>query len=382
MLEQGLGDCHTKLANYGCYTASQWKNWTLVYSLFVLDGLLPKEHMRCWQAFVLACKFLTRPVITALELQKADLMLLQFCEKFEQLYGKLKLKPNMHLQGHLKQCVLDYGPIYNFWCFSFERFNGILSSFKTNNRCIEIQLMRKLLSDHLISTTSLPNEFEEHFLPVFSHHLTNTAEKIIDIVKLGPKLINAAISNNLLEIDWRMLEREVYLPRFHKVRALDEDELSSLHFVYKAMYGNVITNLDCLAKTVRRFGSVVIGPEKFGSKLECRSLKSARIVASWTDDHGLIRPDAGLRPGKVDCFVQHTLKIGSESQQHVFVLVDWYTDDENKDKYGKPVEIWRKTFLPGGPSRYLPVATILSKFVVASTFEDKVVIVPLNRTFS
>ena len=85
---------------------------------------------------MLACKFLSRPVITFVELQKADLMLLQFCQKFERLYGKSKVKPNMHLHGHLKECVLDYGPVYNFWCFSFERFNGILSSFK-NNRCFE-----------------------------------------------------------------------------------------------------------------------------------------------------------------------------------------------------------------------------------------------------
>ena len=70
--------------------------------------------------------------------------------------------------------------------------------------------------------------------------------------------------------------------------------------------------------------------------------------------------------------------IESHSQQHVFALVDWYVKDDDKDKYGKPVEIWRKTFLPGRPSRYLPVA----KFVVASTFEDKIVIAPLNRTFS
>ena len=205
-------------ANYGCYTASQWKNWTLVYSLFVLNGLLPEEHMRCWQAFVLACKFLTRPVITALELQKADLMLLQFCEKFEQLYGKSKVKPNMHPHGHLKECVLDYGPIYNFWCSSFERFNSILSSFKTNNGCIEIQLMRKLLSDHLISSASLPNEFEEHFLTIFAHQLMNIAENITDIVKLGRNLMNAALSLNFLETDWRKLKLEFYLPRFHKVR--------------------------------------------------------------------------------------------------------------------------------------------------------------------
>lgn len=66
----------------------------------------------------------------------ADSMLLLFCQKFERLHGKSKVKPNMHLHGHLKECVLDYGPVYNFWCFSFERFNGILNSFK-NNRCFE-----------------------------------------------------------------------------------------------------------------------------------------------------------------------------------------------------------------------------------------------------
>ena len=118
---------------------------------------------------------------------------------------------------------------------------------------------------------------------------------------------------------------------------------------------------------MRRFGNIFIGPEKFGSRLECRSLRSARIIAKWADNEGLISPCAGLRPGRVDCFIQHTLKIGLQSQQHVFALVDWYVEDESKDKYGKPVEIWRKGFLPGGPSRFLPVPRIFSKFVVAST---------------
>ena len=379
----GLGRLPHKIsANYGCYTASQWKNWTLVYSLFVLDGLLPEEHMRCWQAFVLACKFLTRPVISALELEKADLMLVQLCQKFEHLYGKSEVKPNMHLLGHLKECVLDYGPIYNFWCFSFERFNGILCSFKTNNRSIEIQLMRKLLSDHFSLSASLPSEFEENFLSMFSRHTINSADSLTDIVKLGPKLMKAALSSNLLEIDWKTLESEVHLPPFHKLRTLDSDDLSSLLVVYKSMYGEVITSVSCLSKTVRRFGSIIIGPEKFGSKHECRSLRSARITASWTDNHGSISPESGVRPGKVDCFIQHTLKIASQSQQHVFALVDWYIEDESKDTYGKPVEVWKKAFLPGGPSRFLPVSRIYSKFVVASVSVDKLVIVPLNRTFS
>ena len=194
--------------------------------------------------------------------------------------------------------------------------------------------------------------------------------------------MNAALASYLLAIDWKSLEVDVHLPRFHKVRSLDSDELSSLLSVYQSLYGQSITSISSLAKTARRFGSLIIGQEKFGSRRECRSLRSARVIASWTDDQGLICPCAEPRPGRVDCFLQHTVKIGEQNQQHVFALVDWHDVDEDKEKYGKPVEVWKKAFLPGGPSRYLPVARIYCKFAVAASYEDKVVIIPLNRTFS
>jgi len=43
--------------------------------------------------------------------------------------------------------------------------------------------------------------------------------------------------------------------------------------------------------------------------------------------------------------------------------------------------VW-KAILLGGPSRFLPVGRIFSEFVVASTFEGQLVIVPLNDTFT
>ena len=36
----------------------------------------------------------------------------------------------------------------NFWCFSFERFNGIIGNEPTNNKSIEVQLMKQFLSDN------------------------------------------------------------------------------------------------------------------------------------------------------------------------------------------------------------------------------------------
>ena len=76
------------------------------------------------------------------DLQKVDMVLMHFCRRFGQLYGKEAITPNMHLHAHLRECIQDYGPIYSFWLFSFERYNGMLGNFPNNQRSIEIQLMR------------------------------------------------------------------------------------------------------------------------------------------------------------------------------------------------------------------------------------------------
>ena len=40
----------------------------------------------------------------------------------------------MYLHFQLYDCILDYGPIYSFWCFAFERYNGMLGSYPTNSQ--------------------------------------------------------------------------------------------------------------------------------------------------------------------------------------------------------------------------------------------------------
>ena len=79
----------------------------------------------------------TCPSFLKLEnVQSAHLFLVQFAKRVEELYGKESLTPNVHLHMHLRECLLDYGP-HIFWCFSFERYNGILGSYHTNKKEIE-----------------------------------------------------------------------------------------------------------------------------------------------------------------------------------------------------------------------------------------------------
>ena len=102
--------------------------------MFVLRGVLPQADYVCWQTFVSACFFLCRREITSLDLAKVDRLMLKFCQKYEQLYGKLVITPKMHLNAHLSECVEDDGSIYGFWLFAFEQYNGTLGNFPTNKK--------------------------------------------------------------------------------------------------------------------------------------------------------------------------------------------------------------------------------------------------------
>ena len=81
------------------------------------------------------------------DIQLADTLLQNFCNKIELLYGQSAVTPNMHMHGHLKEVVEDYGPLHAFWLFSFERFNGILGKYPNNNKSIEVQIMSKFSQD-------------------------------------------------------------------------------------------------------------------------------------------------------------------------------------------------------------------------------------------
>lgn len=73
------------------------------------------------------------------------------------------MTPNVHMHGHLKDAILDYGPIHSFWLFSFERYNDILGNQPNNNCLIESQLMQRFLHDNVAYSLLFPEQFKEDF---------------------------------------------------------------------------------------------------------------------------------------------------------------------------------------------------------------------------
>ena len=117
-----IGSVPMKISSgFAGFTAEQWKNWIIFYSLFALKDILPWQHYNCWHLFVKVCFLLCRRCITREQIQEADQLIFQFLPLFKQLYEAQKCTINMHLHGHLAKCIEDFGPVYSFWCFAYER---------------------------------------------------------------------------------------------------------------------------------------------------------------------------------------------------------------------------------------------------------------------
>ena len=103
--------------------------------------------------------------ISVSSIKLGDALSLQFCKRTETLFGKTIITPNMHMHCHLRQCLEDYGPLHTFWCFSFERYKGVLGSMPNNNKAIEVQLMKKFLTSYQKSSLNNFLNFCQQLLP-------------------------------------------------------------------------------------------------------------------------------------------------------------------------------------------------------------------------
>jgi tnp2 family transposase len=111
------------------FTADQWKSFILIYAIPLMWDLLDDPDRKILSNFVKACSLLTCRIIDNNMLNDAHNRLHQVACLIEEEYGQEVITPNIHLSLHIAECCKDYGPLYSFWCYSFERMNGLLGKF-------------------------------------------------------------------------------------------------------------------------------------------------------------------------------------------------------------------------------------------------------------
>ena len=362
----GIGRIPYKInSGFSCFTADQWKNWTLYYSLLVLYDILDTEHLECWRHFVLGCRLLCHKVLTNRDLHLADALIMQFCKRAERIYGKEVITPNMHMHAHLKSCIEDYGPLHSFWLYAFERYNGLLENIPNNNRCIEPQLVQHFIEDNITLLHELPTEFKEFesFLPY--NNLKSPVGSLADTLS-GDKSFNSAIQS------WEYNEN-IILPKTQSRFLFMESQSHFVKLLYSKIFSVALSSIE-MSNFCWQYKTVKINEKTIG----CHNTRSqsSSIVATWWDTELFGNPLSSivedhlepfqdlLRPAKVKAVYLHQVKIDGISRTVLLVALSWYQFHPKMLLLGKPLTLWCSSiFEPQGLYSIVPIQLIKCRTV-------------------
>ena len=376
-----VGRIPSKIASsFAEFTAEQWKNWTIIYSLFALRDILPQAHYRCWESFVLACRLLCSTCISLEDIQKADLLLLKFCRKVEELYGQNAIKPNMHLHCHLQECVKDFGPIYGFWLFSYERYNGLLGNFPTNKKSVEIQLMRHFEKDQNLANLPLPDTFTSTLGPALrslnKHKFFNSEE----INTTDETFLVTTRNSPLCHIVWPQDTTQFCsFPKVSRIKMLSSEDRQHLISVYHQMYPALCFTSDDIPYSIVAYTSCFLGSEKLGCASGYRTRKHSYVLAS-----PLSNSYVEIVPGQIEVIFIHRFQVGDQEFKKIFCEVSWYKEHDKRYDYGRALQIFSRDF---SDKSIMPLPRVFSKFAPAfgsiHTNDDHVLFVcPIYRHFA
>ena len=378
-------------SSFSSLTADEWKNWTLIFSLISLFDILPLDHLSCWKYFVAACKIYSSSVVSLTEIDKAHDCMRKFFMAAEQLYGPRFLTINSHLHLHLSSCYKDYGPCYGFWLFSFERYNGLLGKYHTNQLSVEIQIMRQFVNDMNVrnsfgNSITLNNEEQVLFGQLIRTSTAGTSTETLynqDCqVQLGESLLtNLTISEEDVVPSFDYFDNTgVKLLPPSVVHYFETDELRYL----RQSYASFIPGLDVLEvpQTYRKHKAA----EWWSLHLKTeKRRKSTCIRAYWIGENGNIAPNAvNLCAGEIVFFFSQNVMIGEQFKEILMIKVKWFQEHQCRNiDHIEPVEIWcNELYKLQGPASYIPlirVHDVCATCVVSIDHENVLLVNPLRR---
>ena len=74
------------------FCADEYHNWTILFSVYALKGVIPQKHLDYFRKFVLICQHLWRQVISKRDIVVAHELLLQFSGVLSNCMGLTELR--------------------------------------------------------------------------------------------------------------------------------------------------------------------------------------------------------------------------------------------------------------------------------------------------
>lgn len=240
---------------------------------------------------------------------------------------------------HIPDIIADYGPAHGYWCFSYERMNGILANTPNNNHNIEPQILTKILTQFCIDEIQLPtfNFGAEMCVPNALRDIVcdrNRDESCSSIDKV--ELMLSLLPEKRFEFQRKIDQGNVTMwpikllrPSKCNVKVDDIFYQQILDFC-KATYDVEVYVLPKIDK----YGRCFVNGQTFSSDYSCTERGSLVKALFVLEENSALHPYFGI----VRFFFQVHLKLkdnynNTVIQDHVLAYVTWMTfHSPEKDK--------------------------------------------------
>lgn len=352
------------LSGFSSFTADQWKNWTLIYSSSVLRPVLPASHYQLWMKFVHAVSLITRKIIRLTDLTLADSLMVSFCSDVEKVYGNDFMKPNFHMACHMKDVVSDYGPPFAFWCFSFERYNGILGNYTTNNHEISPQMMSKFLIGKELCQMKWPLITPKPILDLLLESDSRGTVSTVghDIVSHANKALAECLFTTSFTID--LLDSSlIQLGRRQTSYYIDGD---CFQRQIQELYSHIFPadSRPILHRNFERVDSVIYEGEIFQphrqDTVNCNIIRARWLRADYSRQ--IDASEKFPRAGSIhSILVTHHTSPDGRKESMVLLQVDWFSMHDSPYALGNNNQIYHKTIMQPGMHSFVPIQRVISK---------------------
>jgi hypothetical protein len=113
-----------------------------------------RRRKALYDTIILLCvsvRMLSTKVISMDQAKAGQMYLANYCQRMILLGAPLTI--NHHIAMHFSSMIKIFGPIYSWWLFAFERFNGMLEKVNHNGHDggqMELTMLRNWVQTHLI----------------------------------------------------------------------------------------------------------------------------------------------------------------------------------------------------------------------------------------
>lgn len=164
------------------------------------------------------------------------------------------------------------------------------------------------------------------------------------------------------------------LPTNSRRYILNNDEQLYLQQMYVHLYPHLHGSDLSIPSSIRKYYTVIGPLFRYNSSGE-----GSNVLANWAEQAQINTDNQDQTPGKVHYYFTHSIMLNNVLTQHLIAYVMWYEPHPDRNKLGKPLELWYKDmFQTTGPSSYIPIQRISNKFVFCTTKNlNEMIVCPL-----